>query len=212
MYLQALTPLFTSLTLSVVCAVCARRHHEVSDTEDVFTIPPAVGYMMLGIGIVFCIVPFLPGTAGDIPATRFFWCFSPFWLSAFIAAVFFFRYRVVVRDQTLTYGGFHRRVVPFSEVIDFDVLRGLRSSELWVYLKNGKRLSFSGMLSDFDVLVQMVESHVVRLSGPEHDSAAKSHDQERRKRGNRGASLIMITGALITAFFVFLLWRLQLLQ
>lgn len=62
---------------------------------------------------------------------RFFWYFSPFWLSAFIAAVFFFRYRVIVRDRSLTYGAFSRRVIPLSEVIDFDVLRGRGPRNYW---------------------------------------------------------------------------------
>jgi hypothetical protein len=100
-------------------------------------------------------------------------------------AAFFFRYRVIVRDKTLTYGAFRRRVIPFSEVIDFDVIQGKQSSELWVYLKSGGRLKFSGMLSDFDELVDMVDDQMAGLPGELHDSAAKIHDQEKRRRDNR---------------------------
>ena len=212
MHLQALTPFMTTLTLTVVCSICARSHHQVSDDADTFTISPVVGYLMIGGGIFFCIAPSLPGAAGNIPTALFFWYFSPFWLLAFIAAVFFFRYRVIVRDQTLTYGAFRRRVIPFSEVIDFDVVRGQKSSELWVYLKTGKRLKFSGMLSDFDELVGMVNSHMAGLPGPQHVSVAKIHDQEKRKRDNRLADRIAIVGMLIVAVFVLILWRMQLLH
>lgn len=202
----------TSLTLSVVCGICARGHHQVSDDADIFTVSPVVGYLMIGIGIVFCYVPFLSGAAGDIPTVRFFWAFSAFWLPAFIGAVFFFRYRVIVRDQTLTYGAFRRRVIPFSEVIDFDVLRGQKSSELWVYLRGGERLKFSGMLSDFDELVGMISSHMGALPGPRHDSAAKIHDQEKRKHDNQVANRIVMVGMLIVAVVAFILWRMQLLH
>jgi hypothetical protein len=202
----------TSLTLTVLCGICARSHHQVSDEADTFTISPVAGYMMVGCGILACLVPFLPGAAGNISTALFFWSFSPFWLSAFIAAVFVFRYRVIVRDEALTYGAFRRRVISFSEVIDFDVLRGQKSSELWVYLKSGKRLKFSGMLSDFDQLVEMIDSHMAGLPAPQHDSAAKIHDREKRKRDNRGAGRVLIVGMLIVAAFVFTLWRMQLLQ
>jgi len=212
MNLQPLTPLFTSLTLSVVAGICARSHHFETDSEDVFAISPAVGYMMLGIGLLMCSVAFWPGTAGDISVIRFFWIFSPFWGGAFFAAIFFFRYQVKVTDTTMTVGAFRRRVIPFSEVIDYDVLSGGRSPELWVYLKSGKTLRFSGLLSDFDELVGMVNSHMEGLPGPQHDSAAKIRDQERRIRGNRGANWIMGVGVVIIAIVVFLLWRMRLLH
>jgi hypothetical protein len=212
MDLHRFTPLLTSLTLSVVAGVCARSHHLETDSEDVFAISPAVGYLMLVAGLFFCVAPFLPGAAGDIPVARFFWMFSPFWGGAFVAAIFFFRYQVKVTDTAMTVGAFRRRVIPFSEVIDFDVLQGGRSPELWMYLKNGNKLKFSGLLSDFDELVGMVNSHMEGLPGPQHDSAAKIRDQERRIRGNRDANWIMGIGMAIVGVVVFVLWRMRLLH
>jgi hypothetical protein len=212
MHLQSLTALFTSLALSVVAGVCARSRHLATDSEDVFAISPAVGYLMLGIGLLMCSVAFWPGAAGDISVVRFFWMFSPFWGGALLAAIFFFRYQVKVTDTSLTVGAFRRRVIPFSDVIDYDVIKGNRSSELWVYLKSGKKLKFSGMLSDFDELVGMVNSHMEGLLGSQHDSAAKIRDRERRIRGNRNANWIMGIGIVIIAVVVFILWRMQLLH
>jgi hypothetical protein len=212
MDMHGFTPLFTSLTLSVVAGVCARSHHLETDSEDVFAISPVVGYLMLGAGLFMCVAPLLPGAAGDIPVIRFFWMFSPFWGGAFLAAIFFFRYQVRITDTTLTVGAFRRRVIPFSEVIDYDVLQGGRSPELWVYLKNGKTLKFSGILSDFDDLVGMVNSHMEGLPGPNHDSAAKTRDRDRRARGNRNANWIAGVGMVIIAAVVFVLWRMQLLH
>jgi hypothetical protein len=203
----------TSLTLNVVCGICARSHHQVSDDADTFTISPVAGYMMICVGVLCCVGPFLPRVAGDMSTIRFFWYSSPFWLLAFIGAAFFFRYRVVVRDQTLTltYGAFRRRVIPFSQVIDFDVLHGQKSGELWLYLKTGKRLKFSGLLSDFDELVGMVNSHMAGLPGPQHDSVAKIRDQEKRRADNRTANRVMFIGLSIVALVVFVLWRMRLL-
>ena len=210
MDLHGLTPLFTSLTLSVMAGVCARSHHLATDSEDAFAISPVVGYLMLVIGLFMCVAPFLPGAAGDIPVIRFFWMFSPFWGGAFLAAIFFFRYQVKITDTTMTVGAFRRRVIPFSEVIDYDEIRGGRSPELWVYLKSGKKLKFSGLLSDFDELVGMVNSHMEGLPGPQHDSAAKILDRDRRTRGNRDANVIAIVGMVITGIVVFVLWRMRL--
>jgi hypothetical protein len=209
--LPPLAPLFTSLTLSVVCGICARNHHQVSEDADTFTFSPVVGYLFVGVGILFCALPWLARRAGDYPPSLF-WHWSPIWLLVFTGAAFFFRYRVVVRDQTLTYGAFRRRATPFSEVIDYDEIPGRRSAELWVYLKNGKHLTFSGLLGDFDELVGMVNSHMAGLPGPQHDSVAKIRDRERRQRGNRVANRLAVVGVLIVAAFVFILWRMQLLD
>jgi hypothetical protein len=97
-------------------------------------------------------------------------------------------------------------------VIDFDVITGDRSSVLWVYLKNGKKLKFSGLLSDFDQLVGMVNSHMEGLPGPHHDSPAKIHDQQKRKRDNRIAVWYGVVGILMLAAFLSFLWRMQLLN
>src|SRR5580704_1319477 len=131
MHLQILTPFMTGISVSAILLVCRRSHHKVSADGDTFTVAPVVAYLMIGVGLLFCSVPFVPGVARDISSLSFFWELSPFWLLAFTASAFFFRYRVIV---PLTYGAFRRKVIPFSEVIDFDVIKGKRSSELWVYL------------------------------------------------------------------------------
>jgi hypothetical protein len=71
---------------------------------------------------------------------------------------------------------------------------------------------FSGMLSDFDELVGMMNSHMVGLPGPNRDSAAEIRDRDRRMRGNRNANRLAVVGIVIAAAFVFILWRMQLLH
>jgi hypothetical protein len=211
MHLQILTPFMTGISVSAILLLCRRSHHKVSADGDTFTVAPVVAYFMMGVGLLICSVPFVPGVAGDISSLSFFWELSPFWLLAFVASAFFFCYRVIVRDKTLIYGAFRRNVIPFSEVIDFDVIEGRRSSELWVYLKNGNRLKFSGMLGDFDELVDKVEDQMAGLPGEQRDSPAKIHDQEKRKRDNRDVAWFSYGGLLIVAVFAFIVWRLRLL-
>ena len=208
----SLAPLFTSLTLSVVCGICARRQHQASEEADTFTFSPMIGYLFVGVGMLFCALPWLARRSEDIPPSHLFWRWSPIWLLLFAGAMFFIRYRVVVRDQTLIYGAFRRRAIPFSEIIDFDVLEGRKSAELWVYLKSGRRLTFSGMLGGFDQLVGVVNSHMTGLPPPIHDSAAKIRDRETRKRGHCVANGLAIFGVVVVAAFMFVLSRIELLH
>jgi hypothetical protein len=125
MHLQSPTPFVVSISLSVVSAVCAAGHHKETDSEDTFAFPPFVGYLMLFCGIIMCLAPLLPGAAGDIPRVQFFFMFCPFWGGAFLASLYFFRYRVVITDTTLTLGSLRRRQLIFDDVIDWDVIKGV---------------------------------------------------------------------------------------
>jgi hypothetical protein len=160
-------------------------------------------------GLFFCAVPFLPGASGNIPRSLIFWYFSPFWCGAFAAAVFFFRYRVTVTDETLTVGAFRRRVIVYADVIDCDVIKGLRSSELLVYLRNGQRLRFSGLLNNFDELVGMVTSHTALRPHEQRDSLAKIRDREKRARNSRQSGWIMGVGLGLIALALFIAWKLN---
>ena len=213
MSLEPFVPLMTSLTMGVICGICASSHHQVSEDSDTFTFSPVVGYFMAAVGVLTCVAPWLAKSkAGDFPPSHYFWHWAPIWLFIFALSLFFFRYRVVVCDKAFTYGAFQRRVISFSDVIDFDVLQGGRSSELWIYLKSGKRLKFSGLLSDFDELVGMVNSHMQGLPGPQHDSAAKIHDQDKRRRDSKAANWYVWIGIGIVAVFVLTLWKMRLLH
>jgi hypothetical protein len=202
----------TSLTLSLLVGICARSHHLSKDDEDVFAISPVIGYVMAACGLICCVVPFLPGAGGDISHTRFFWYFSPFWAGAFTASAYFFRYQVIVKDQSLTFGAFFRRTVPFSEIIDWDVVKGSKASELWVYQRSGQRLKFSGMLSDFDELTGMVNSHMADPPRGHPDSPEKLQDRQLRAQNTRRADRLTYAGLAFIGVVIFVLWRMRLLN
>jgi hypothetical protein len=180
-----LPQLLTPITLSVVAAVCARSHHQASDTDDTFVLPKFVGYLMIACGIVFCATPFLPRTrGGDLSAAKFYLICAPIWGGAFLAAAYFFRCRVVITANTLTVGAFRRKAISFEDVVDYDVLSGRYSPELIVYLRTGKNCTLSGMLPDFDELVGLINSHMaIPPRGSETGSPAKLLDRSCRARG-----------------------------
>jgi hypothetical protein len=202
----------TSLTLAVIAGICARSHHKSTEDTDVFTISPAVAYFMAAIGLLIGLVPLLPGAAGDISRIRFVWYFAPFSVGAFAVAIYLFRYQVVVKDQTLTFGAFFRRSIPFSNVIDWDVIKGSRSAELWVYLLGGERLKFSGLLSDFDELTGMINSHMAIPPHGQPDSQAKLSDREKRVRDNRRANWLAFMGLALVAAVIIILSKLRLMS
>jgi hypothetical protein len=207
--LQPLTPLFTSVTLSLVAAACAASRHRVTDTEDTFGFSPVLGYLMLFCGVFFCIAPLLPRAAGDIPKPEFFFMFAPGWGGAFLASIFFFRYRVVLTDTTLTVGAFQRRQLSVDDIIDWDVIKGQRNSELVVYLRDGGKLRLSGLLSDFDQLVGMVNSHMAMPPRGQVDSAAKQRDRARRNGESRVAGWIVSAGLVLIAVALYVTSRIR---
>jgi len=86
MHLQILTPFMTGISVSAILLVCRRSHHKVSADGDTFTVAPVVAYLTMGVGLLSCSVPFVPGVARDISSLSFFWELSPFWLLAFAAS------------------------------------------------------------------------------------------------------------------------------
>ena len=97
------------------------------------------------------------------------------------------------------------RVVPFADIIDSDVLVGRQARELVVYLRNGHRLRLSGLLQDFDELVDAIDDARVATV----DSAAKLADQQRAAAGRRGANLITWIGLALIGTALIAVWIYQ---
>jgi hypothetical protein len=209
---QPLVLILTSVSLTVVVAICGHTHHHHSDDADTFYFSPVLSYLMLFVGLGFCVLPLLPGASGDTPTMTFFLAFTPFSCGAFLASLYFSRYRVLVTKETLIVGAFRRRAVSFSEVIDWDRLEGRYDDELFVYLRDNERLKFSGLLSDFDTLVEMIDCNMAVPPAGQADCALKLQDQERKARGDINAGRITWIGIAIIAVVIFVFWRLDLLH
>jgi len=156
MHLQPPTPLFVGLTLAGITALGARSHHQVTSDGQVFKIPRATAYLMIGIGIIFVWAPFWPGAAGNmgfLTFASFFWGFALF---SVLFGIYLLKYRVVVGSDTVTIGAFFHKRFSQQDVEAVQLKRGSRSAELIIRLRSSQRIVISGMLGDFDVLANIM--------------------------------------------------------
>ena len=153
MNLQPLVPMLTIMTLSIVAGLCALDHHHAHvDATDIYKFPAGLGFFMFLGSLFFASVPFWPGARGDMTVSQFGLMFLPFVLFALAGSIYFFKYRVIVDSETITYGAFFKRCIKLSDIASVELIRGNRSSNLKLRLHNGRPVSFSGMLADFSSL------------------------------------------------------------
>jgi hypothetical protein len=160
---------------------------------------------MAVIGFGFLGAPFVPGVAGPAEFPWFFAFFAALATAAFVASIFFLRYRVVFDVESLNVRFlFNEQIIPLTDVIDTDVLDG-RARELIVYLRGGHRLRLSGLLQDFDGLVAKIQG--VKTSRT--DSAEKIADRRRAVADSKGAMWIMCGGLAFVGVAAIAVWVLQ---
>ena len=199
-----LAPLAVPLTASAILALAARSRHRRQGDKDIYQLPTPLAYLMAIFGVFFLAVPFIPRIGGPDPVKLYFYAFfAAFSAGAFGCALWFVRYRVTVSATTVAVRFLLReRVIPFTDIIDSDVLVGRQARELIVYLRNGHRLRLSGLLQDFDELVDAIQdAHVSQV-----DSAQKLADQQRVITGNRGAGWIMAVGLVLIGLALIASW------
>jgi hypothetical protein len=166
MHFQTLTLLMICIVISIIVAVGIRAYQASRDEADTFMVSPIYGCTMIVLGLVFYAAPYSLGIGGTSSPSLVIWCFAPFWLGAFIAAIYFLLYQVTILDQdTFTVGAFRQRVIRRSEIIDWDFIQWTRNSELWVHLKSGTKVRLLGLLNDFDELAQMMYSEMASHHG-----------------------------------------------
>jgi hypothetical protein len=140
------------------------------------------------------------GGEGDVPPLLFFSFFAVWGALAFAAAVYFFRYRVIVGDKVLRFGTLRFESVPIADVIDTDIITGGRNVELLVYLSSGRRLEFSSLLGDFASLADTLDNRANRAPGT-GASIQKLEDQRRRvtlvRRLNWVVGVAVLVGAIV---------------
>lgn len=124
-HVSGLTPGLVGLVFGVIAFAASRARHETSGTQEHYRYPPMVGWLMAICGVFFLCIPLLPGR-GDVPPLVFFAFFAAFAACAFAAAVYFFRFRVVVDETGFKFGTLRFETIPFAEVVDTDVTAGPR--------------------------------------------------------------------------------------
>jgi hypothetical protein len=181
MNLAPLTPLVVSVALGALMTLGAKAHHRVIGDIEVYKFPAAIAYLMGFCGL-FCLgVPFLLGARGSADPLSFFGSFAAFAAGAVLAATYFFRYRVTIDATQLSYGAFFKRTIVLSDITDAKVQRGSKSAQLFVSLRVGRKITFSGMLGDFDSLAGRMVSFALKNAGTPCDAAAIENRMGRKR-------------------------------
>lgn len=181
-----------SLVVAALWVIGSRaKHakHESWGNDEIYHYPPGYGYLMLGGAVFISILPLLfPRDATQLTVVTM-------WLVAgagLAAAVYFFRYRVTVGISTLEFGAWNPVSIPLSDIVDTDVAAG-RSRTLIVYLRDGRRLTFSGMLEDFASLAATLAKRTV----PVAPTAQKLEDQRKRTSTLRRLNWVVAMGVVL---------------
>ena len=177
-HVGGLTLGLAGLVFGVIAFAASRTRHETSGGQELYRYPPMVGWLMAICGVFFLCIPLLPGR-GDVPPLAFFAFFAAFAACAFAAAIYFFRFRVIVDETEFKFGTLRFETIPFAEVVDIDVTAGPRSN-LLVYLRDGRRLQFSNMLGDFTGLTDSLGARKAGSAPGTGASLQKLNDQRRR--------------------------------
>lgn len=156
MNLAPLTPLVVGLVLAAVTALGARTRHQVIGNRLIYRFPPALAYLMMGIGLLFVGAPFLPGVVGKMGFLKFasfLWLFALF---AIGAGVYFLKYRITIEGDRVSEGAYFKRDFSMSDIVEAKKMEGSRSAQLEIALRNGRKLTISGLLADFDSLADLI--------------------------------------------------------
>jgi tetratricopeptide (TPR) repeat protein len=161
-----------SIVLATLALMGSRSKHETWGNDEIYRYPPAIGYLLLGGAVFMCVLPLLFARDTPQPTIVLVWLAGGAGLAV---AMYFFRYRVTVGSSTLEFGAWNAVSIPISDIVDTDVVTG-RSRMLIVYLRDGRRLMFSGTLGDFPSLAATLARRAAS-GGP---TAQKLEDQRRR--------------------------------
>ena len=188
-----LTPLAVSIGLAAVTWLCARSRHLRTNSEHIYKFPLILACISALVAFLFLGLALLPGARGAQSKLIFMLELSPFCVGAATFACYLLRYRVTVKQESITVRSLRNSCIAFSEIADTDLLEG-RRREFVVYLRGGKRVRFSGLLQDFDSLTNQISDRLIRSASANTASAYKLADHARAAAGNRRAIWIMACG------------------
>ena len=173
------TPLVVSGGLAVLGLVAGRERSIESGSVRAFYVPSVYCRFVAGVALACLAVPFIPSLQGD--ASAFFWYgFFALLSGGFSAfALYLRRYRVTVGTE-----GFSVRGLMETQYLIVDIasarplMAGGGGRAYEIRMRNGKKLQFSGLLTDFDTLVDLLHvgpNHLMQPTGRKRPAV----DQER---------------------------------
>lgn len=90
---------------------------------------------------------------GFLKFASFLWLFALF---AIGAGVYFLKYRITIEGDRVSEGAYFKRDFSMSDIVEAKKMEGSRSAQLEIALRNGRKLTISGLLADFDSLADLI--------------------------------------------------------
>jgi len=90
---------------------------------------------------------------GFLKFASFLWLFALFAASV---GAYFLKYRVTIEDGRVSVGSYFKRDFSMSDIVEAKRIDGSRSAQLEISLRNGRKITISGLLADFDSLASLI--------------------------------------------------------
>lgn len=155
--------------------------HETSGDEAIFRYPRLFCYFWLAGGLVFLYPVLFYQVLSNRADAQPFAAFACGAVGCLVVsrAIYFFRYRVIVSNTTITFGAFQLETIRLADVLDMKFLGGFRRVwRLQVYLRTGRCLEFRAGLRDFASLINLIRDRTGVGAGIEGASVLRSTNRE----------------------------------
>jgi len=157
--------LVVPLALSIFAAIGRRSNFVSKQGVKIFACPGAlVCFLALSSSLITFAplwIPFVKPQIGP-PAIEDYLFFGIFGGLGMVFAAYLYCYRGTVGPDIFAVGAFSRTHFRLADIREVRLQKGQRSGQLFVYMRSGKRLRFSGLLSGFEALSKLL----VRPSEP----------------------------------------------
>ena len=152
LHAHTVVPMVISGVLTLITSICA--HWKTSSKQvDEYRYPAFLGYLFGFVGNFFLVLPFIFGVVGDAVAVSnrqiFLLVMLPFSFLQFLAAIYFFRFKIVISDQTLVIRGFKTHLFSMRDIVDVTMKSSGANRELVILFRQGNEFIIGGQLLNF---------------------------------------------------------------
>lgn len=149
MNLSPLTPLVVSAIAPIILLLFHRDRHRVLNGCLVYPWSKGSSWFLLIMGCALALlIGFLPQSrAVDEPNGRL--AMLAIFVASAWAFAYFFRYRVLIDEDSIQLGAFFLRKVSFSEVVSARYIQGRKSGQIILRTHAGKQVNVWETINDF---------------------------------------------------------------
>lgn len=209
-----------SITIALLLGLGGRQRHESRDDLDIYFYPPALLWAlalltpvpgMLGAFLYWTWPPTNKPTGVGLIAL---FAVSGCAILTFLCVYWYARmYRVELTDRALTITTWRgSREIALGDIADVNAFDGRTAvggtKRLVVYLRDGRRLGITGILTEFDDLAGSLQSKIVHGQHGSNEGKARLKDIEDSIRNKSRETLFAYIGLGIVAVALLIIWKL----